>query len=81
MLMLRQYVFNRIRFSFRDNVTMYGAERLSMLLRNAKKALRTLKKANGGDAYNMEKVLRHTYARVGRRKADILLVSPSILSS
>jgi hypothetical protein len=55
---------------------MFGAERLSMLLRKAQKGLRTLKKANAGDVDNMEKVLKHTYARAGRRKADILLVSP-----
>ena len=76
MLTLRQYCMNRIRFAFRDNVTMFSAKRLNMILKNGKKALRTLKKANGGDAFNMEKVLRHTYARSGRRKADILLVYP-----
>ena len=72
--MQRQFVGNRIRARFRDNIFDQGAKRLDSLLDKGWKYLRLLKKANLGDIKAMDKVLKNTYGRVGKRKHQLLEV-------
>ena len=73
-LMQRQFVGNRIRARFRDNIFDQGAKRVNSLLDKGWKYLRLLKKANLGDIKALDKVLNNTYGRVGKRKHQLLEV-------
>ena len=73
-LISRQFVGNRIRARFRDNIFDQGAKRVDSLLDKGWKYLRLLKKANLGDVKAIDKVLNNTYGRVGKRKHQLLKV-------
>jgi hypothetical protein len=78
---LRIFVANRIRARFRDNQFEVGAKRVSDLLRVGQTWLGKLKRANLGDWKAFDRVLYHTYGRIGKRKHQLLQVQFPIYAS
>lgn len=80
LLTKRQFIADRIRLRFRDNIFEQGAKRLEHLLKQGQKGLKKLKRANLGDVKAIKSVLDLTYGRKGKRKNQLLEVFSSILS-
>ena len=76
---LRIFVANRIRARFRDNRLETGAKRVADLLRIGQTWLGRLKRANLGDVKAFNRVMNHTYGRIGKRKHQLLEVSTMLL--
>lgn len=70
----RSYLTRYIKLRFRVNKDLSDHSRICKLLREGRRGLSVLTRANSGDPKPLQRVLEMGYGRVGRRKHELLRV-------